>query len=87
MIKLQVDDCVLEALKRALPTPPNAAKQHFDNYVKNLEKELNISVARGRTVEAWRFDCYDVSLSNVQEKGGHQIWGLNNWRLLNCIQI
>lgn len=87
MIKLQVDDCVLEALKRALPTPPNAAKQHFDNYVKNLEKELNISVARGRTVEAWRFDCYDVSLSNVQEKGGHQIWGLNNWRLHRWLRV
>lgn len=87
MIKLQVDDCVLEALKKALPSPPNAAKQHFDNYVKNLEKELNNSVARGRTIEAWRFDCYDVSLSNVQEKGGHQIWGLKNWRLHRWLRV
>ena len=81
MIRLEVDDSVLEALKLAVPTPKDSAQTHLENYVKNLEKELNLSVARGRTVEAWRFDCYDIPLSNVQENGGHQIWALNSWRL------
>ena len=79
MIRLKVDDSVLEALKVAVPKR-DIAKYHLDNYVRNLEKELNLSVARGRSVEAWRFDCYDISLTNVQENGG-QIWHLKNWRL------
>lgn len=80
MIRLDVDDSVLEALKIAVPKH-DTAKYHLDNYVTNLEKELNISVSRGRTVEAWRFDCYEIPLTNVQENGGHQIWALNSWRL------
>ena len=79
MIRLKVNDSVLEALKVAVPKR-DIAKYHLDNYVKNLENELNLSVARGRSVEAWRFDCYDISLTNVQENGG-QIWHLKNWRL------
>ena len=86
MIRLEVDGSVLESLKIALPKT-DKAKNHLDNYVKNLEKELNISVARGRTVEAWRFDCYDISLTNVQENGGHQIWGLKNWRLHRWLRV
>lgn len=80
MIRLDVDNSVLEALKIAVPKH-DTAKYHLDNYVTNLEKELNISVSRGRTVEAWRFDCYEIPLTNVQENGGHQIWALNSWRL------
>lgn len=87
MIRLEVDDCVLEALKKAVPSPPDAASNHLFNYVSNLEKELNLTVARGRTVEAWRFDCYDISLTNVQENGGHQIWALKNWRLHRWLRV
>lgn len=87
MIRLEVDDCVLEALKKAVPSPPDAASTHLFNYVSNLEKELNLTVARGRTVEAWRFDCYDISLTNVQENGGHQIWALKNWRLHRWLRV
>ena len=85
MIRLKVNDSVLEALKVAVPKR-DIAKYHLDNYVRNLEKELNISVARGRTVEAWRFDCYDISLTNVQENGG-QIWHLKNWRLHRWLRV
>lgn len=87
MIRLEIDDCVLEALKIAVPTPKGTAETHLENYVKNLEKELNLSVARGRTVEAWRFDCYDIPLTNIQENGGHQIWALKNWRLHRWLRV
>lgn len=86
MIRLEVDDSVLEALKIAVPTPKDCAETHLENYVKNLEKELNLSVARGRTVEAWRFNCYDIPLTNVQENGG-QIWALKNWRLHRWLKV
>jgi len=86
MIRLEVDDSVLEALKIAVPTPKDSAETHLENYVKNLEKELNISVSRGRTVEAWRFNCYDIPLTKVQENGG-QIWALKNWRLHRWLKV
>ena len=87
MIRLEVDDSVLEALKIAVPTPKGTAETHLENYVRNLEKELNLSVARGRTVEAWRFNCYDIPLTNIQENGGHQIWALNKWRLHRWLRV
>lgn len=86
MIRLEVDDSVLEALKIAVPTPKDSAETHLENYVKNLEKELNLSVARGRTVEAWRFDCYDIPLTKVQEHGG-QIWALKNVRVHKWLKV
>jgi hypothetical protein len=81
MIKLQVDGLVLSTMRKMLNTKrKDKALGYFTKYVTNLEHELNKSVAYGLSVMAWRFDCYDLALSPVQDNGG-QIWHLGNKRV------
>ena len=70
MIHISVDASVLEALHKAFPSPAHRAKRILDKYVANLELLINLSVARGRSLLALRYDAYDISLKKVGDKGG-----------------
>lgn len=70
MIHISVEVSVLEALQKAFPSPAHRAKRILDKYVANLELLINLSVARGRSTLALRYDAYDISLKKVGDKGG-----------------
>ena len=81
MIKLQVKDVVLATMRSMLNNKrKDKALGYYTKYVTNLENELNKSVARGFSVLAWKFDCYDLALTPIQKNGG-QIWHLKNIRV------
>jgi len=78
MLRLIVDEKVLDALKIAVPKK-NKAKERLDKYVSNLEQVVNSELFRPRSVLMRSNEHYRASLTAIQELGG-QIWSLNNIR-------
>ena len=70
MIRITVNDSVLEALKHAFPKPPNSAKRALDNYVTVLEDMLIESLSRGQSNEQLLFNLFSISLHELANKGG-----------------
>ena len=87
MIKLQVNEVVLSTMRSLLnDKKKDKALGYLEKYVATLEHELNKSVARGLSVLAWRFDCYDLPLSPLHNDGG-QIWHLKNTRVQKWLRV
>ncbi len=80
MIRLELVDEVYETLKRKQPSLTNQIPEMMAKYIANLEDELNTAIARGRSVEGWLFDAYDISLTNVGNGGG-RVWRKGNVRV------
>lgn len=80
MIKIELVDEVYETLKRKQPSLAGQIPDLLEKYVANLEKELNNAIARGRSVEGWLFNAYDISLTNVGNNGG-RVWRKGNVRV------
>ena len=79
MIRLDIDEQVLDSLKAAFPKGKKAHR-YLSKYVKNLEKELNLRLLQPRSVFMVKQGHYYASLTAIQEKGG-QIWALRNVRV------
>ena len=80
MIKIELVDEVNETLKRMQPSLASQIPELLAKYVANLEDELNNAIVRGRSVEGWLFDAYDISLTNVGNNGG-RVWRKGNVRI------
>lgn len=70
VIKISVDQVVEEALERAFPRPPAAARRALKKYVRVLEDMLNQAVQRGQTPEEKKLGTYSISTSDLANKGG-----------------
>lgn len=80
MIKIELVDDVYETLKRKQPSLASQIPDLLEKYVANLEDELNNAIVRGRSVEGWLFNAYDISLTNVGNNGG-RVWRKGNVRV------
>lgn len=80
MIRIIVNDSVLEALKHAFPKPPNSAQKALDKYVTTLEDMLIESLSRGQSKEQRLFNLFSISLHELANKGG-QIGGKRRVRV------
>ncbi|PUE28055.1 hypothetical protein B9Z35_12780 [Limnohabitans sp. Jir61] len=92
MIKLQVNGVVLSTMRLLLnDKKKDKALGYLTKYVSTLELELNKSVARGLSVLAWRFKCYDLALSPLHNVGGQisPLGGIrvHKWLLINGLNL
>lgn len=70
MLKISVNQKVLEALASAFPTPIGTANRALDKYVRTLEKLLFNAMQFGRTPEQRKLDTYGISLQRLANLGG-----------------
>ena len=70
MVEIKVDPCVLAAMQRAFPSPPNSATRQFFRYVAVLKTMLLDSLLRGQTVEELKLNLFSISLHQLANKGG-----------------
>ena len=80
VIKIEFSDEVYETLKRKRPSLARQIPGILEKYRANLEEELNKAIARGRSVEGWLFNAYDIPLAKVGDRGG-TVWTSGNVRV------
>lgn len=94
MLKITVNEIVLDRLRQAFPKPPNSAKKALDKYVAHLERMINDCIRRGRDELARKYNGYDIAANTLREKGGqigtktirtHQWLKKNNLNLVRKI--
>ena len=79
MIKITVNDSVLEKLSSAFPKPPNSAKRALSKYVGVLEEKLFESLSKGRSEYARKLKSYSIPVDKLSSEGGRI--GANKIRL------
>lgn len=96
MLKITVNDIVLDQLRQAFPTPPNSAKKALEKYVAVLERLINDCLQMGRTELARKLNAYDISVERLRNGGGqigqnkirtHKWLKMNNLSLIRTIQL
>ena len=70
MIKLTPKPEVLEALRKAFPTPPNSAEKALAKYCKVLGAMLFDALQRGQAEDERKLNLYSISTSALANKGG-----------------
>ena len=70
MVEIKVNPCVLAAMRKAFPTPPNAATRQLHKYVRTLESMLLTSLLRGQNPEELKLNLFGISLSHLSNQGG-----------------
>jgi len=70
MVEIKVSPCVLAAMQRDFPSPPNSAVRQFYNYVGVLQRMLIDALLRGQTVEELKLNLFSISLHQLANKGG-----------------
>ena len=96
MLKIAVNEIVLEQLRRAFPSPANSAKRALDKYVRVLEDKINACLNMGRTEWARKIGAYDISLEKLNNDGGqigrdkmrvHKWLVANNLSLVRTVEL
>ena len=96
MLKIAVNEIVLEQLRRAFPSPSNSAKRALDKYVRVLEDKINTCLYMGRTEWARKIGAYDISLEKLNNDGGqigrdklrtHKWLVANNLSLVRTVEL
>lgn len=70
MIKLTPKPEVLEALRKAFPTPPKSAEKALAKYCKVLGAMLFDALQRGQAEDERKLNLYSISTSALANKGG-----------------
>jgi hypothetical protein len=70
MIKLTPKPEVLEALRKAFPTPPKSAEKALTKYCKVLGAMLFDALQRGQAEDERKLHLYSISTSALANKGG-----------------
>lgn len=70
MIKLTPKPEVLEALRKAFPTPPKSAEKALAKYCKVLGSMLFDALQRGQAEDERKLQLYSISTSALANKGG-----------------
>ncbi|MCX7246798.1 MAG: hypothetical protein NTX31_03845 [Burkholderiales bacterium] len=79
MIKITVNNSVLEKLSSAFPKPPNSAKRALAKYIGVLEEKLFESLGKGRSEYARKLKAYSIPVDKLSGEGGRI--GANKIRL------
>jgi hypothetical protein len=96
MLRITVNEIVLEQLRRAFPSPANSAKRALDKYVRVLEDKINACLNMGRTEWARKRGAYDISLEKLNNDGGqigrdkvrlHKWLVANNLSLVRTVEL
>ena len=96
MLKITVNEIVLDQLRQAFPTPPNSAKKALDKYIALLERMINDCLQMGRTELGRKLNAYDISVERLRNNGGqigpdkirtHKWLKANNLSLIRTIQL
>jgi len=81
MLKITVNEIVLNQLRQAFPTPPNSAKKALDKYVALLEQMINDCLQMGRTELARKLNAYDISVERLRNsESPRELWRLQTLR-------
>ena len=70
MIKLTVNDKVLDKLTEAFPKPQNSAKRALSKYISVLEEKLTESLNRGQTEYERKLKLHSIGLKKLSKEGG-----------------
>ena len=96
MLKITVNEIVLDQLRHAFPTPSNSAKKALEKYVALLERMINDCLQMGRTELARKLNAYDISVERIRNSGGqigqnkirtHKWLKANNLSLIRTIEL
>ena len=68
MIKIDCDPCVLIALQKAFPKPPNSAKRQLDKLLDLIQVLIHMSMFK-RSTFAQNFKAYDIPLKLIWNHG------------------